>query len=862
MTSNLIQNYISNKPAAAYSQQRQNRSALQTPQKPKPDFDIQKELDNRTFIKPLEGKGRLLKNNIFNAPAIMVKDIIYDAKALKHAVSGKANDHELGKLNDFGLLLGGLGIAGYLFTRKQTPKTKGMEFIWLASFLASMAIWPKIAIQLPAYLIHGVNVQKEYEDSFGRKKPFYQDPQFLPWDLYTEEEINKMGDRMGVPKDIPNRREFIQEKMKKIGIQNNTLWMLTAGFATPIMSGLICNMAEPYLQKYLDNKNNKKADSILNNLAKYAETKYKDIGVEQDLIKLLDSNQNKPLTEELKESIISTITKYMDPVTADNFKADIKEQVFGKETYKLEDTKIQNILTNLKEVFQNKIPRVDAEFLQAAIPDEQSLINALKNEGLFGTDIKQIKFGKILDTIKNCIDKNVRTYNEAYPDKQQDLIYIRKLIMNNMTQERNSNPVSIVLSDTVSNVLDTPAINKLKTIVKLVDNFNRKVFALDEYALRKVGAAPETVIANYWNDTAKEFVKLLGFTDKEIAMTKNDRTLVGALLREKIENIVADTTAYNNLMEKLIKKIAEINAKINKKDLAAPLLTGNAENTAYTRKVDTIFDDFAAALREQNIGFVRTAQAIAGRDKNDTVGTAKNIQKAYVTERLLGVKSSFYRIINALDYFRRVATTINSSTVLQGRYTEHKEELIELCKIITLEGHSSDFATKFYMLRNPNPDRSQGNVEVKNGKVVNRYLGQTAELTDIPGDQHFYKDAMRLMFENEMSPDTLKLLEQLGLKDEVLKYRQIVLEHLGGEYYFAKPFHLLGEKTTMGSDTKFLITGNAIDELVHKTFQQRYNNKKWFKIFGGFGAGLLGVTILAQFFFGKMKTPERTGEKK
>ena len=38
--------------------------------------------------------------------------------------------------------------------------------------------------------------------------------------------------------------------------------------------------------------------------------------------------------------------------------------------------------------------------------------------------------------------------------------------------------------------------------------------------------------------------------------------------------------------------------------------------------------------------------------------------------------------------------------------------------------------------------------------------------------------------------------------------------------------------------------------------------KKWIKIFGGFGAALLGVTILAQFLFGKMKTPETTGKKK
>ena len=245
MTTNLIQNYIASKPLGGYKAQQQNTQTtiVNSPKKPMPNFDIQHELDNRTFIKPLKGKGKLVSGNIFNAPALMVKDGIYDAKALKHAIKGEANDHELGKINDIGLKLGGLAIAGYLFTRKQTPMTKGMEFVGLGSFLASMAIWPKIAIQLPAYLIHGVNVQKEYEDSFGRKKPFYQDPQFIPWDLYSDEEIQKIGNRLGVDKNIPNRRDAIQEKMKKIAIQNNTLWMLSAGFATPVKISLICNHA-------------------------------------------------------------------------------------------------------------------------------------------------------------------------------------------------------------------------------------------------------------------------------------------------------------------------------------------------------------------------------------------------------------------------------------------------------------------------------------------------------------------------------------------------------------------------------------------------------------------------------------------
>ena len=52
MTSNLIQNYISMRPTVNPNSQ-PNQSVVRTHEKPKPDFDIQKELDNRTFNKPL-----------------------------------------------------------------------------------------------------------------------------------------------------------------------------------------------------------------------------------------------------------------------------------------------------------------------------------------------------------------------------------------------------------------------------------------------------------------------------------------------------------------------------------------------------------------------------------------------------------------------------------------------------------------------------------------------------------------------------------------------------------------------------------------------------------------------------------------
>src|SRR5574344_480939 len=207
MTSSLIQNYIATKQTPQINSGKKVDANLKT-QSPA--------LTNRAYIKPLQGKGHLVKSNIFDTPGIMIKDLAYDVKSLKHGLKGDANDHQLGKLNDVGMKLGGLAVAGYLFSKRQTPATKLMEFVGLGSFFGTMALWPKVALQLPAKLIHGFNIQQQYVDAQGRKKPFFQDPQFTPWDLMSNEEVNKIGDRLHVDKNAENRRALIQEKMKKI----------------------------------------------------------------------------------------------------------------------------------------------------------------------------------------------------------------------------------------------------------------------------------------------------------------------------------------------------------------------------------------------------------------------------------------------------------------------------------------------------------------------------------------------------------------------------------------------------------------------------------------------------------------------
>lgn len=841
MTTNLIQNYISASKTLPQQPKMQGQN-VQSAQKPKPDFDIERELNNRTFIKPLPSKGRLLNGNIFNAPAIMVKDAVYDVKAFKHAMQGNANDHELGKLNDVGLKLGGLAIAGYLFTKKQTPVTKGMEFVGLASFLASMAIWPKLAIQLPAYLIHGVNVQKQYEDSFGRKKSFYQDPQFIPWDLYSDKEIDKMGNRLRVPKDIPNRRDAIQEKMKKIAIQNNTLWMLTAGFATPVMSALICNQTEPYLAKWLNNRKNKKADLILTNLDEHSK-KYDTHNATNNIENQIKLHAGKPITEEVINSVADAF-EGMDSVTAESFKADLRE-LMTSNTHTISKDSTKAISKNLKDIFKGKPISKDA--VDAIIPNENNMFNIFKENNFIKTDADDKALKAISDKILLAVKKNVETYNQNRPEAEQlDFEYIKKLIRSHKV---NEHPIKSVLNNSTSATFSQEIQANLRNIAKAFDAFNAKTNALNEYAVTKVGSAPETVIANYWNNISKDLLTTLGISPKEIEKVRFDRNLTGELLRNKIESIVSDDATYKKVMKDLVAKVASLDSEIKPSDI-----------TTYNEKVDTLFNEFGEFLKDKQ--FSNTAKAIAGVNNNDNVGTLKNIQKSFVSERLSGVKSSFYRLINTLDFYRRIAKNVNSIDILKQYPREVREELIELCKIITLQGHSSDNATKFYMLRNPHPSDDMSDIVVKNGKIENKYFGKGAvnTTTDIPNDKFFYQRAMQLMFGDKMDKETTEILEGSIIKPNVTEYRENVVKIIGGENYFAKPRHRISPVNDAGSEFKFLLTGIAPDELFFKAGQQAFNTRKWLKIFGAFGGVLLGVTVLAQFFFGKM--PDKKAGKK
>ena len=822
MRPNLIQTYMNNLPQVP-------------PEKKDRNLDINYVLSNRTFIKPLPGNGRLVNKNILAAPADYAKGVAYDIRSINRARKGDANDHELGKINDVGMKIGGLAIAAYLMTRKQTPLKKAMELVGLASFFGAMSLWPKVAIQLPTRLIHGFNVKKEYEDSFGRQKPFFQDPMYIPWDLVDDKQIHKIGDRMGVPKDIANRKDFIQEKMKKISVQDNTLWMLTAGVATPIASALICNACEKPLNKFLTEQTNKKAEKLLGNIGEnYAE--FVDDSAKR-FSTLLDSNSGRPISTELLEQIKTTLTDNVDNVTATAIRSDV-DKILGATDKKfvINDTVVDGVLTAIKEEMKGFIPENQ---IDSCIPKTDDLMRNLEN--FTGRDLNDGEMKKVLNTIFAQTKKTLHANN--IETSQVDEIII-KLVNGSQSVEKS-------LYSSPANVLSENIISRLKSVSQTLSTFKAKNAVLDEYILLKAGAAPETVMANAWNEVTGDLPKLFNLSDTEITSIRHDRKLTGALLRDKLEAITSNPDEYDRVLKALAGKISKLEDQISQLEIPA------ATKGSYNSSVEKVFGAAAEELR--NNGFNTTALRIVG-DGDNLTGSLKNIQLSYAQNRLLGVRSSLYRMLNTLDLFKRISTMENVQALHPGMKKEMKEAIVEFVKQLAIEGSTSDYMTKFFVSKNPHLADVFGDLTVEGGKVQNEFLSQIIKggKTETPYDKVFYEEVMKLFYENDVHPSTKRILNNLALEDVFGKYRSDFLDDLGGHYYFVKPFHKVPGKTGAGSSyTKFLRVGMAPDQMLHGTIKEVFNTRQWLKTFGGIGAALLGITVLSQFFFGKMKTPER-----
>ena len=215
-------------------------------------------------VKPNEAKAKLVEETTMQSIGSYFKDLKQDTKNFFTAAkTGKMNDNSLGRINDLGLKAGGILIATFLAANAKTKTDAIMKFVGSGAFFASMSLWPKLFINLPAKLVHGFDVGQKYISAQGDKKDFFLDNQFLPWDAYPDEKLEKIGKHNKIDIHEENGKEKIQRKMQKVALQNRTLWMATAGFATPLMTALFCDSVEPHIKNAVIKRDFSKAQSAI-----------------------------------------------------------------------------------------------------------------------------------------------------------------------------------------------------------------------------------------------------------------------------------------------------------------------------------------------------------------------------------------------------------------------------------------------------------------------------------------------------------------------------------------------------------------------------------------------------------------------
>ncbi len=462
--------------------------------------------------KPQAPKGYLLdrKNVVTN----LVQDVADFGRDIKNTgkaiVTGKSNDHALGKINDLGMKIGAVAIAAYLALKRGSAKQKAMEFIGGATFLTTMSLWPKLIVTKPLEKKFGFNIQQEYVDSQGRRKKFFGDNQYQPWDLWGKDKINQVADYMGVPKDLPDREEFTKKKMQKVALQGNTWILLTSGFATPLITALVCRAAENPVQNFLINRSLKKAagkaSAMETTVKKMLSDKSFDLFNKQDFKKVLETYKSKGLDEET----LRELTKFLDPVQELTKDKNIASHVLPANLNGATNELARTILASIESTYEKTaLAKMKEKLTPAQFDEFMESVKSLKD--LNGGKFVQADFNlQIADTLENIgfSDKKIQAVFKEIDEAEMTSGVFEKLLKALKMDKASAGAKSIYDLQrgkraevrVMSNLADALAGNHSESLyTKVGEEFNREL-------MRQINPDAKQVRTFKTND---DFIELL-----------------------------------------------------------------------------------------------------------------------------------------------------------------------------------------------------------------------------------------------------------------------------------------------------------------------------------------------------------------
>ena len=819
--------------------------------------DAKKPIKTTGLVHPRAAEGHLVHDTLFSVPKFWLKDIAYDVKAVIDGFSGKAKDHQTGRLNDVGLKLGGIGIATYLASQTSDPKMRVMEYVGLGTFLACMSLYPMVAINAPSRLVQGFDIGKEYIDDQGRKKSVFQDGNYIPYDMYrgeyTGEDLDIIGDRMGIPRGIKNRHELIKEQMRKIAIQNNTLWMLGAGFATPVMTALICSGLEQVLSPAMEIVRNRRANSKITDILKSTQDMTLNVdeidfnGLGKKVRKFLLTYENKELPKDEFDKLVNMLSKEVDDNLASGIKEDLAKIFKGeKNAFLLSDTFVEDVNEIIKTSANG---RNKATFEEVFTPSRIELENALKKVGSDGKYLTAEQLKDFKGELKNIFEAKI----EASSGNKDSLRMQEYSIIDNISKSVQKTPSSFVSENGIKDITN---------FAKVLGEFKANDKILDNCKSVKVEHSPETMLARSYKKFENAIFDALDIKFSDLKQMKESETFTKEILEKKIQALVSNEEKYQKTIEKLANIMSKTEIRLHGesetesyiKDLISAYennynntakrinniksgrfsntisrlikedVNGNIKHIVTSRDdvfnlLDGVKKQFASQEEDYGVKALQNAEELS-----KGVGSSKRMAISRIIERVQGVENSQRRLLHTLDYFKR--------QVPEDAYGKHLNETI---KGVLLQATSADHTLKLNTENNPN----------------------------------YYYDLMNEGWAKPVQDSTKKSMKLANDTSKGNVYGRFIkyLERFGNimgqnDIDFKKPAHRFGKAIDglygVDSNTRMqkfnLVAQNPID-FFKKSAKTRFENQKWLRMASGIGGAVIGATVLAQFCFGKVKNP-------
>ncbi|MBQ4646429.1 MAG: hypothetical protein IJB79_03685 [Candidatus Gastranaerophilales bacterium] len=623
-------------------------------------LDLQKRAHE---AKPNEAKAKMVKEGILGNPISATVDTIKDgANFFKAVVKGDMGDNNLGRINDLGLKIGAGLIATFLALHSKTKTESIMRFIGGGTFIAAMSLWPKLFINLPARLVHGFRIDRKYISAQGDKKDFFLDNQFLVWDAYPEEQLRKDASKAGIDYDSENGKEKIQRKMQKTALQNRTLWMATAGFATPLMTAMIGNFVEPEVEKAVIKHGVKKTKTIVEGgLAEYIKNAKANVQNADAIGKMAKT------TEVLDDEFFVQLADLLSPVDfLDKFKNADDSKV-------LKEIKIDGVAEELKAIY-SKLATCDETSLRRQLQTAQKA--SISKKMLSADDINAI----------------VAELNGDFrPEKIASVLQTKK-----------------VAPESIKKVLANTKVNNAN-FFEFIENYNKGPVAQLRARLRTfadvvnpiVGSKSESASTLEYGKTMKKMFKGLGFKTADLKRIKDSDDL-GAIkiLSDAISKAVAGKSdaEYKAFLESITMGQMD-------DDILAIIETLQAEDTLKTISIDSELIKIGKDATEQEIDIKGLNKALLGGGGQGVRGILSDVIEAKKIDldavRLRTVLSAnFERRLAAGEFgtlsdkqlaaARRMVYDGNLSTMKNIAYADNQGEAKRLAKMIFKKEAFSD----------------------------------------------------------------------------------------------------------------------------------------------------------------------------